>query len=404
MRGDEIREAGQLVGSALAEVSRGVHRIHGAIAKRVSGVVSAGVERVVPTAGGGAVVGLVAEVGGGPVRSLTYAAVDAGLAAAGWLGGEVLARRWGDDRPAGDSAGTALALVNGSHGHLLARRRSPLALGASVRQAGRDVALTPDEIRAAWPSATGELAVYVHGLVDTERRWLAAEEGGDDAGRRTSLPRLLGRELGLTPVLVRYNTGLPVVDNAVALGGLIERLVQVWDAEVTRIVLVGHSMGGLVCRAALAGAARDGSSRWAPLVTDLVTIGTPHEGAWLEQAVCRLGPTLRRVPEATWFGEQLDLRSDGIRDLGGPGRAAAGTLPASVTEHAVVGTVAPAASWTGHRVGNALGDLLVGVDSARGGLPPAAVTVVPGATHVGLVSDPRVGAWLASRLRHTPYA
>ncbi len=388
MRDNEIREAGALVGIALREVSRGVERVHGSIAHRVRGALRrAAGETVVPTASGT-----------GTVTSLSYAAVGVGLSGASRLVGAVWARKGADDRPAGDTAGRVLAMVNGSHGHLLAARRSPLALQTSVRHEGRDVETSASALRAAWPDATSQIAVYVHGLVVSEREWNApATTDGAGAGRadregRVSFPRLLSEELGLTPITVRYNTGRRIADNGRDLSTLLGQVISGWPVPVTRVVLIGHSMGGLVCRSALAEpAVPDGD--WRDLVSDLVTLGSPHEGSWLERAVVRLNPHLHRVSEAAWLAEQIDGRSDGIRDLVG---IPIGRPSRSVRERAVVATVAGAG-----RVGRTFGDALVGIDSAKGDLSDADVAVITGLHHLALLHDPRVGDQLLTWLTDT---
>lgn len=445
MRASEITEAGELAGVALREVSRGVQRVHGAISRRVRtsvlGVVTQGlpqgrVNRALVSAAGREQ---------GPITRLTYASVAVGLTAGGRIGGYLLARRNADDRSASDSptAGTVLGFVNGSHGHLLAGRSSPLALTAAVRVGGSQVALTPEQARLTWPEARGEIAIFVHGLVDTERRWSAAAQRAERRLRRAAdpaqgealraalagaagaaqgeapaseparvqlpavdLPNLLEEQLGLTPVLVRYNTGQKIQDSAGELADLVDTLMQVWPVPLTRIVLIGHSMGGLVLRRMLIDRAADqgrgpaATTAWLPMVTDLVTIGSPHGGSWLEDAVIRWSPHLARLPETTWFGEQLALRSDGIRDLGGPSPDAAprAAIPDGIREHAIVGTLLgdAAGPWS-----DEVGDLLVSVDSARADLPAEAAVVLPGIHHLGLVHDPRVGrqlvSWLGAR-------
>ena len=83
---------------------------------------------------------------------------------------------------------------------------------------------------------------------------------------------------------------------------------------VTRITLVGHSMGGLVARAATNHATASGQT-WQHLVRDVVCLGTPHAGANLEK-VAHLGSRLLRFwPESAPFSSILESRSAGIVDL-----------------------------------------------------------------------------------------
>ncbi|MFJ2591339.1 esterase/lipase family protein, partial [Streptomyces sp. NPDC087538] len=55
-----------------------------------------------------------------------------------------------------------------------------------------------------------------------------------------------------------------------------------YSAKGQTVDLVGHSMGGLIIRAALAGYAK-GDPTWPDTlyVEDVVTLGTPHKAAWL---------------------------------------------------------------------------------------------------------------------------
>ena len=61
----------------------------------------------------------------------------------------------------------------------------------------------------------------------------------------------LARELGFTPVYLHYNSGLHVSINGHALAAQLERLLDAWPVPVERLVLLGHSMGGLLARSAL---------------------------------------------------------------------------------------------------------------------------------------------------------
>jgi pimeloyl-ACP methyl ester carboxylesterase len=78
---------------------------------------------------------------------------------------------------------------------------------------------------------------------------------------------------------------------------------------------VGHSMGGLVARSACHLGSGDGM-RWVRLVRHVVSLGSPHMGAPIEQAVRLAGAALNVAPETRPFAAFLRRRSAGIRDLG----------------------------------------------------------------------------------------
>jgi pimeloyl-ACP methyl ester carboxylesterase len=195
----------------------------------------------------------------------------------------------------------------------LARRYPELALEMTIRRRGRDVALDPAGLELAFPDATSRLAVFVHGLCGDEKTWHLLPLGGREAGRPSYGARLRS-ELGYTPLYVRYNTGLHVSDNGRRLADTIERLVAAWPFEVEELALVGHSMGGLVCRSACH-YAEASDHIWIGRARHVICLGTPHLGAPLEKAANVAGWALTRVPEVEPFGAVVNGRSAGIKDL-----------------------------------------------------------------------------------------
>ena len=124
------------------------------------------------------------------------------------------------------------------------------------------------------------------------------------------LRRPAADDLGITPVFVRYNTGRHVSENGASLAALLDELVAGWPVQVERIAIVGHSMGGLVARSAC-----HHGGDWSDRVSHVISLGTPHMGAPLEQAVHALSAALHLAPETRPFARFLRRRSAGIRDL-----------------------------------------------------------------------------------------
>jgi hypothetical protein len=110
------------------------------------------------------------------------------------------------------------AAVNGIIGDRLARERPRLAVPLAVRRDGRDVPLHGDTLRAAFPDATGRVAVLLHGLSESESSF----DRHRDVVGATYADTLA--DLGWTPVLLRANTGLSLRENGVALAGLLQDL------------------------------------------------------------------------------------------------------------------------------------------------------------------------------------
>ncbi len=268
MTRDAEREAlAELLSDEVAGMPGGIRNVHGAIAGRVFSALG-------PKAA--------------PVRVLhdeiargSYFGVRAGL----FLAGRAAGAAWQGERQLSTTAGGAavIAAVNGLRGDVLEREGSPLALPMSARRRGAPV--PPSAFAGA-----SRLAVFVHGLGETEFAW-----GRDPYGDR--LP-------GWTPLYLRYNTGRHVSENGASLAALLDEI------DAPEIALIGHSMGGLVARSAchLGG-------DWTSRVRVTASLGTPHSGAPLEQAVHVASAGLHALPETRPLARFLRRRSAGIRDL-----------------------------------------------------------------------------------------
>lgn len=206
-----------------------------------------------------------------------------------------------------------IAALNGIYGDELAGRASPLAPPMTLRVSGRPVPLTADAVTAAYPRPTDAVAVFVHGLCQTESSWrrpprpTAHSEDGPYGER-------LYTDLGFTPVDIRYNTGLHISTNGRHLDEILTRLLEVWPVPVRRIALIGHSMGGLVIRSACH-YGQEQNRRWVRATRQVVCLGSPHLGADLEKGVNVATWVMARVGETRSIAELLNLRSDGIKDL-----------------------------------------------------------------------------------------
>jgi pimeloyl-ACP methyl ester carboxylesterase len=83
------------------------------------------------------------------------------------------------------------------------------------------------------------LAVFVHGLAETENSWHRR------AGQSIPYGHHLQAEFGYTPVYVRYNTARHISDSGHDLADLLDGLAAAWPERADEILLAGHSMGGL---------------------------------------------------------------------------------------------------------------------------------------------------------------
>ena len=288
----ELRALTTLGFDELARASGGIGSIQQAMTRRVFRAVGPGAALVRP----------IHEV----VTRGVYTGLGMGTRAVGVAAGRAAARREGLPLSSTPYGSAVIAAIAGLRGDALEEEGSPLAHPMAVRVAGEPVELEPEAIASAFPAATRRIVIFVHGLMTTEFSW--ALGGRERFGDR------LAREIGCTPVYVRYNSGRHISENGRSLSELMEQLLAAWPVDVDEIALVGHSMGGLVARSACCHAA-EADADWARLIKHSVSLGTPHMGAPLEQAVHMLSAGLARLPETRPFANFLRRRSGGIRDL-----------------------------------------------------------------------------------------
>jgi len=319
----------------------------------------------------------------------------------------------GIGRPVEDSkvGRGVVAAVNGLIGDELRMVDDPQAIVMAVRKDGSDVPVSPWPIEEAFRGASSHVVIFLHGLCESDESW-----GSAYAERVRS-------DTDATPVFIRYNTGLRVSENGKHLDWLIRQLVDSWPTDVTRITLVGHSMGGLVARAATNHATASGQT-WHHVVRDVVCLGTPHTGAALEKAAHMGSRVLHFFPESRPFGAILNRRSSGILDLRhgyitreewegqdltrmwGLDRIAAAPLP-HAEYHFVVATLG---ATKRHPFSSVVGDLLVHFSSAAGlgntgpVVDGARLEYLPSTHHFALLNHPQVGDWLVTWLNGRPSA
>jgi pimeloyl-ACP methyl ester carboxylesterase len=230
------------------------------------------------------------------VTRLVGAALDTALAHAESLVGGPRAISWGE-------RDAILAVINGVLGDYLESTASPLAIPMRFRKNGQPLQLQRRALASAFTLADRKLLVEVHGLcmTDTNRK------GHNHASS-------LARELGYTPISLQYNTGRHVSTNGREFAGMMEQLVRAWPVPVDEMVIIGHSMGGLVARSACHYAKRD-RHRWLGKLKKLAFLGTPHHGAPLERAGNWLEILMSTVPHSAPLARLGGIRSAGIKDL-----------------------------------------------------------------------------------------
>jgi pimeloyl-ACP methyl ester carboxylesterase len=295
MEPTEVRALGELAGEAVGGLAARVGEMHSGVAGRVFKAVGPGAAPV-QLIHDGIAVGVYAAV-----QTLSKVAARAG---AGVLSLTVAPEAPSLERRVGGRV--AIGVLNGAFGDELARRENPLALKMTVRSRGRDVPPTRSAISEAFPDAGGRVAVFLHGLCETDDAWRLA------ADRNTPYGDRLQFELGYAPVYIRYNSGRHISENGRELARLLAELSAAWPVQVTEIVLIGHSMGGLVARS---GCYYGAGQQWVNAVRHVFTLAAPHLGAPLEQVTHAATAGLAMLPETRALASALNIRSAGIKDL-----------------------------------------------------------------------------------------
>lgn len=198
-----------------------------------------------------------------------------------------------------------LAALNGVLGDYLEASKNPLAITMCLRQDGHALPMDAKALAAAIPQAGSKLAILVHGLCMNDRQW---KRHGHDHGTA------LAGDLGYTPIYLHYNTGLHISINGRAFADLLDALLHIWPVALDELVIIGHSMGGLVGRSAChygAVAHHD----WVRQLDKLVFLGTPHHGAPLERHGNAVDMLLGISRYTAPFARLGKIRSAGITDL-----------------------------------------------------------------------------------------
>lgn len=398
----ELRGVLRLAGAGIAAAATVTEDMHRAIASKpfrlLAHVPAVDVARRIHDGVRGGVYACVRGVSRG-----VFAVVDGVLA----HGGDVL-------RPRTRLPGPLVGLLQGVVGDHIARERNPLASTMQLRHAGRPLALTREALAAAFPDAGPRPTVLVHGLAADESCW---QLGSNKAWGRPGLDygSLLAERRGVTPLYLRYNSGLHIADNGRALAALLAELTLAWPVPLQHLNLIGHSMGGLVVRSACHHG-QLAQAPWTRQVRDVVCLGAPQRGAVLEQFGAAAVGALAFFDVTAPIARAIDARSAGIKDLrhgtiadatadatstpASPAHASEQWLPGA-RYHDLAGTL----GGPGHPLGWALGDGLVRPSSAtpergrtRPELAPGSATRLAGVGHLAMLSHPDVLAWLEAAL------
>jgi pimeloyl-ACP methyl ester carboxylesterase len=279
----------------------------------------------------------------------------------------------------GSKRENAISILNGVCGDHLQATGNALAIAM--------------QLRGAPIQSAKKYALFVHGLCLSDGHWT------DSEGHAAHVETL--RLLGYEALFLRYNSGAPIAQNARDLVSILAELPVVPAA----LIIVAHSMGGLVTRLALANM----HAEKLPILQALravIYLGSPHAGAPLEQVGHWIAQRWARIPFAGALAPLANLRSQGILDLR---QGVIETKPARGVRRnylefvlaASLRAANPAKVDTQNLLERTLGDGLVPVASALGTqamaskrIPVQRQCVLHSIGHLDLLTAPQVSAQL----------
>jgi len=193
-----------------------------------------------------------------------------------------------------------VSVLNGVVGDYLADNNNPLAIRMEIRHQGENIFSTAKQ---QLPKIKNKILLLVHGSCTPDAKWTQLDHNHGE---------LLAKELGMTVLYVNYNSGLHISTNGQYLNNLLERLAQ--KMEVEELIIIGHSMGGLVTRSAVH-YGKERKSTWTEQLTKMVFLGSPHHGAPLEKVGNYIDRFMSVIPYVKPFSRLGKLRSGGVTDL-----------------------------------------------------------------------------------------
>jgi pimeloyl-ACP methyl ester carboxylesterase len=245
---------------------------------------------------------LVSGVSAGVHRVLRSSARWSGDAAIRWL------QHPERESPAGVTLpyrGEVLAALNGLAGDYLERSGNPLTQPMQLHYQGQPIAAGNARDLLAREPRSGKILLMVHGLCMNDQGWTREDHNHGEA---------LADAFQMTPLYLTYNSGLHVSQNGERLSEALEGLLRAWPVTVQELVIVAHSMGGLVSRSAVH-LAQQQQKGWVQPLRKMMFLGTPHHGTSLEKIGNHVQSLLRMLRYARPLLRIARLRSAGITDL-----------------------------------------------------------------------------------------
>ena len=197
------------------------------------------------------------------------------------------------------------AALNGVIGDYLEEKENPLKITMQFKFQSKVIPIDSMPLDAMYPNINGKIILMVHGSCMNDIQWTRKDHNHGLA---------LAKDLDKTPIYLHYNSGRHISSNGKDLNELLEKLMHNWSAPIEELVIIAHSMGGLVTRSALYYGQKQ-KKTWTKHLKKIVFLGTPHHGTPLERTGNYLDVILESIPYTKPFARLGKLRSAGVTDL-----------------------------------------------------------------------------------------
>ena len=197
------------------------------------------------------------------------------------------------------------SVLNGVIGDYLEEKENPLKISMQFRHESKTIQLDKKSLQETYPNINGKILLMVHGSCMNDIQWTRKDHNHGEE---------LANDLDKTPIYLHYNSGHHISSNGRKFNGLLEKLLLNWPVPVEELIIIAHSMGGLVTRSALHYGIQQ-QNTWTEQLKKIVFLGTPHHGAALERIGNYLDVILESIPYAKPFARLGKIRSAGVTDL-----------------------------------------------------------------------------------------
>jgi len=198
-----------------------------------------------------------------------------------------------------------LSILNGVIGDYLEEKVNPLKIEMQFRYQSKWIKISAESLKETYPKINGKILLMIHGSCMSDIQWTRKNHNHG---------QILSEELEKTPIYLNYNSGKHISINGQDLNENLQKLVENWPVPVEEIVIIAHSMGGLLTRSALYYAYQS-QNNWTKHLKKVAFLGTPHHGSPIEKIGNYLDLVLASLPYLKPFARLGKIRSAGVTDL-----------------------------------------------------------------------------------------